>query len=181
MKTAILIILLLTVLFLLFIAYFGAFRKIVVQIQEQGGEFVYYKDLVGDYRQSAGAMDESYYYLKDKGIDAQLGFGKYFDNPKKVEKVKLRSQAGCILEGADSMLKELELDSFKLGGIDKKEYIVAEFPYKGKLSVIFSIMRVYPKLNKFALDKGYSEDTPVIEIYDIPHKRILYRKEIAKQ
>ncbi|MFW6222251.1 MAG: hypothetical protein ACOC3T_01430, partial [Bacteroidota bacterium] len=59
-------------------------------------------------------------------------------------------------------------------------YIVAEFPFKGKLSIIFGIMKVYPSIEKFVKKKGYSNDGAVMEIYDVPNKKILYRKEIIE-
>jgi len=42
-------------------------------------------------------------------------------------------------------------------------------------------MKVYPALNKFAKQNGFNEESAVMEIYDVPNKKILYRKEIIKQ
>jgi hypothetical protein len=40
----------------------------------------------------------------------------------------------------------------------------------------FSLIKVYPALNKFALENGLSDDSAVMEIYDIPNKKIIYQK-----
>lgn len=159
--------------------YFAGFRKIKVAVATQGGETVVYESITGDYRQSGVVMDKVYYtLLNDFNIKTYKGYGQYYDNPKLVDKDKLRSEAGCVIESADlEKLNQIEL-SFKVKTIPTKEYLVAEFPYKGKISVIVGIMRVYPALEKFIMKNNYPIDGSVIEIYDVPEKKIVYRKEI---
>jgi hypothetical protein len=65
--------------------------------------------------------------------------------------------------------------------LPEQRNIISEFPYKGKLSVLFSIMKVYPALSKFAIMNGFDEESAIIEIYDIPNKKIFYRKEIVEK
>ncbi len=165
-------------LFTIIYAYFGGFKKISIKIEEQGGETVVYSSILGDYKQSGEVMDKIYYsLLNDYKIITFKGFGIYYDNPQNVEKSKLRSDAGCIVEAEDiGRLKEIS--DFQKKELPKKEYIVCEFPYRGKISVLFSILKVYPALGKYAKENGYKEDGAVIEIYDIPSNRIMYRKEI---
>jgi len=162
-----------------FAAYWGAFKNIQFRVVEQGGETLVYEEMTGDYRQSGEVMDRVYYsLLNDYNIETFKGFGIYYDNPQKVETSKLRSELGCIVEESDiHRLKELE-GNFKIKTYPKGKYIVAEFPYKGKLSVIFGIMKVYPALNKYVKEKGYDEEGAIMEIYDTPGKKIIYRKAI---
>ncbi len=162
-------------------AYFGGFKRLRIQIAKQGGEFVVYDSIIGDYRQSGIVMDKIYYsLLNDYNIETFKGYGKYFDNPQKVEKSKLRSEAGCIIEAKDvNNAKAMGIYKSKI--LPEQKYIISEFPYKGKLSVLFSIMKVYPALNKFSAKNGYDENGAIIEIYDIPNKKILYRKEILEK
>jgi hypothetical protein len=42
-------------------------------------------------------------------------------------------------------------------------------------------MKVYPVLNNFVKLNGFKEDSFVMEIYDIPNNKILYRKELIKE
>lgn len=160
--------------------YYGGFKKLKIQIADQGGEFVIYDTIVGDYRQSGVVMDKIYYSLLDDfKVETYKGYGKYFDNPEKVEKSKLRSEAGCIIEQKD-VNKAKALSIYKSKFLPEQRYIISEFPYKGKLSVLFSIMKVYPALSKFAVMNGFDAESAIIEMYDIPNKKILYRKEIVK-
>ena len=179
MKIALFVFIGILIIIFIFYAYYGGFRKISITTSEEGGEYIVYEKVTGDYKLSGEAMDRVYYsLLNEHGIETTKGFGIYYDNPQKVEKSKLRSEAGCIIEEKDlEKLQDLP-ESFKTRQLPVKKYIVTEFPYKGKMSVMFSVMKVYPVLNKFAKENNFSEDGSVMEIYDIPDKRILYRKEI---
>ena len=42
-------------------------------------------------------------------------------------------------------------------------------------------MKVYPALNRYIRNYNLSEDGYVMEIYDVPNKRIIYRKEIRSK
>jgi hypothetical protein len=105
----------------------------------------------------------------------------YYDNPQKVEKSKLRSEVGCILEKKDiDKLPTLE-KKYTVRTLLEKDYIITDFPYKGKASIFFGIMKVYPALNTYVKQNGYKEDGPIMEIYDVPNNKISYRKELIKE
>lgn len=180
MKIVIIIVVCLIAIGLFVYTYFGGFKQLDIKVSVQGGETVVYETITGDYRQSGEVMDKIYYALLNKhNLETYKGYGLYLDNPQKVEKEKLRSEAGSIIEEKDlEKLKALN-HRFQTKVLQNKKYITTEFPYKGKLSVMLSIMKVYPALSKYAKEKGYNEDGAVMEIYDIPNDKILYRKEIV--
>ena len=162
--------------------YFDGLKKILVTISKQGGETLVYEKVTGDYRLSAKVMDKIYYsLLEDHDIETFKGFGIYYDNPRKVEKSKLRSEAGCILEDTSDKVIERIAGKYNIKLFSAKDFMVAEFPYRGKLSVMMGIMKVYPAMNKFAVENGFEEDGWVMEIYDIPGKKIVYRKEMVRR
>lgn len=169
------------VIFAIAFIYYGGLIKVICRVEKQGGEKLVYKQMTGDYAKSAKLMDEIYFSLRnDYSIETNKGFGIYYDNPKVVEKSKLRSEIGCIVEDKDSskfthITKGLSTKTFP-----EKSYIVAEFPSKGKLSILFGIMKVYPAIEKFVKINGYKNDGSVMEIYDVPNKKIVYRKEIIE-
>jgi hypothetical protein len=179
MKITLLIILFLVILAIIMLVWLGIFKKVPVAIARQGGEALVFESLKGDYRQSAAAMDRVYYQLlNDDGIETFKGFGIYYDNPEKVNNENLRSEAGCIVENKDlEKLKALG-DKYQVKIFPEADYVVSEFPYKNKLSVFVSLMKVYPALNKFVENNGHDPGGFVMEIYDIPNKRIYYRKQI---
>ena len=159
--------------------YYGALSKINCRIDTQGGETLVFKNMEGDYAKSGKLSDEVYYtLLNDYKIETFKGFGIYFDNPKEVDKNKLRSEIGCIVEQKDISKVSQIKGELKTKIFPEKSYIVAEFPYKGKLSIIFGIMKAYPAIEKIVKEKGYNNNGVVMEIYDVPNKKIIYRKEI---
>jgi len=161
--------------------YYGGFSKVTCRIEKQGGEKLIYKQMTGDYAKSAKLMDEIYYaLLNDHNIETYKGFGIYYDNPKEVEKNKLRSEIGCIIEDKDISKLPQITDGLSIKLYPERSYIVTEFPSKGKLSILFGIMKVYPSIEKFVEKNGYKKEGAVMEVYDIPGKKIIYRKEIIE-
>ncbi len=179
MKITLIIIAAILALVAIIFIYYGGFNKVTCRIEKQGGEKLVYKQMTGNYAKSAKLMDEIYYSLiNDYAIETYKGFGIYYDNPKEVEKSKLRSEIGCIIEDKDSSKLTQITEGLSIKTFPEREYIVAEFPSKGKLSILFGIMKVYPAIEKFVEKNGYKKEGTVMEIYDVPNKKIVYRKEI---
>jgi hypothetical protein len=83
----------------------------------------------------------------------------------------------CNLSGLlinSDQLKELGCIGIKTNTIkiSKGNSLYASFPYKGKLSKPFAIMRVYPALRLFCAKNGISPDYPIIEVVNVSEKRI---------
>jgi hypothetical protein len=181
MKITLVIILSLIAILIVLYSYFGGFSKIQVQISEQGGETLVYEAITGDYKQSAIVMDKIYQDLIEKeDIETYRGFGIYYDNPKVVDLNKLRAEAGCILETNQLIhIPKLE-EKYKIKTLPLSTCITTEFPYRGKLSVLIGILRVYPALQKFAQSNQLDNLGEVVEIYDVPNKKIIYRQLLKK-
>ena len=61
---------------------------------------------------------------------------------------------------------------------DVREYpasisVVAEFPYKGKISIFIGIMKIYPALGTYIKEHQYNQ-TPKKELYDMQNERFEY-------
>ena len=163
MKIVLIVFAILIIALIAFYACYGGFKKINISISKSGGEVLIYEKIRGDYRQSGVIMDKIYNsLLNEDKIETFKGFGVYYDNPQKVEKSKLRSEAGCVLEKKDIDKLPILENKYTIRTFPKKEYITTEFPYKGKISIFFSIMKVYPALNKFAQQNGYNEESSVM-------------------
>ncbi len=160
--------------------YYGGFHPVGITEQQAGGETVVYEDIVGDYSQ-AGAVSNKLYYalLYSDSLNTSKGFGVFYDNPQKIEKDKLHSEAGCIIEGIDSVRLQRLKAKYKIKKLDAKTYITAELPFKGYISILIGLSKVYPAITKYCIENGYSEDSPVTEIYNMEQKTITYRKEIV--
>ena len=180
MKTTLIVIGIIAALFICVYAYYGGFRKIEFKTQKQGGEIIVYESVTGDYKQTSEYTDKVYYaLLNDYKIETTKGIGIFYDNPQTVDKDKLRSDVGCVLDNPDSTTIAKLSEKYQLQTLPSGEFIVAEFPMKGGISFILGSIKVYPALNKYSIEYGY-KDSPITEIYDVPNKKITYRKEIVK-
>lgn len=177
MKIALIIITVLVVVIIVVCVRYGGFSRVVVKVGTGGGETIVYENMTGDYSRSPEVSDRIYNaLLNEEKIETTKGVGIYYDNPRNVANDKLRSEIGCVIDGADSSTLARLAGKYSMKTLPHGEYVVAEFPFRGKLSVVFGIMKVYPALDKFCRERGYA-DGPITEIYDVPNKKITYRKE----
>lgn len=170
----------LIILFVGIYAYCGGFRKIEIKVENQGGETIVYESVTGDYGNTAEYTNKIYYALmNDEKIETTKGVGVFYDNPQTVDKDKLRSDVGSILDYTDSTIISKLSGKYQIRTLPEGDYIVAEFPLKGGMSFMVGIMKVYPALNKYRKEHGYKR-SPVTEIYDVPNKKIIYRQQAVK-
>jgi DNA gyrase inhibitor GyrI len=106
------------------------FNKIEITEKEMGPYKVVFKEHIGDYKETGKIMDEIYYSLLDEGVETYKGFGIYYDDPKVVEKDKLRSIAGSIIEEKDYDKIDQLKDKYNIKTIDKTRSITTEFPFR---------------------------------------------------
>ena len=175
-KTIIILAAFVIVLLGLFVFYGGCY-KITIQNINTGGETLIYEAVTGPYSQSFKVSDKIHNDLLDSKIETTKCLGIYYDNPKNVDKDKLRSEIGCIVENVDSETIEKLKTKYSVKILPNENYIVAEFPYKGSLSILMGIKKVYPAIEKYSKENNYA-DAPIMEIYDVPNKKIIYRKFI---
>ena len=183
MKVLKVILLILAVLIALMVgtyAYYGGFKKVDVRIETQGGEVIVYEDVIGSYMQVPEVCDRVYnVLLNNEKIETTKGIGIFYDDPENVAEEKLRSKVGCIIDNADSATIANLSEKYLVEIIPQQEYIVAEFPKKGFMSIMVGIMKVYPALDDYCEKHGYG-DSPITEIYDEVNKKTVYRQEIAR-
>jgi len=153
---------------------FGAFTKVIVKEKEINILWIVYEKFTGPYKDTGPVMDKIYYDLLNKeSIETYKGFGIYYDNPREVEPDKCRSIVGCIIEDRDiDKLEELR-SNYNISQLSKSESVFAQFPYKGKMSIMMGIMKVYPKLTAY-FEKNNIDKNAIMEIYNVPEKRIEY-------
>ena len=176
LKIILIVLVAITAIFISVYAYYGGFHSIEFRTKEQGGEILVYEDVVGDYSQTVEIADQVFYsLLNDFNIETFRGFGIYYDNPAEVEASILRSKVGRILEDADSAKMELIGQKFKVKTLPKGTYTMTEFPYKGMMSILVGLMKVYPEMHKQHAKGNIEIDGPIMEIYDVPNKKIIYR------
>ncbi|NDV46907.1 hypothetical protein D0T49_07585 [Paludibacter sp. 221] len=166
-------------LFAVFYGYYGGFRKVQFTVAELDSQLLTYEDVTGEYSQTPQISNRVYSILLNEfGVETYKGFGIFYDNPQDTEQSKMRSEVGCILDGiSDSLLISRIETKLKVKTLPAGQYIATDFPFKGNISIMMGIMKVYPALNKYKKANGMS-DAPIIEIYDVPAKKITYLQQV---
>ena len=175
------IIVTITLILVFLIANYGGFSKVKFLVKEDGGEKLVYVNMKGGYDNAGAVIRDLEYKLKNENVVTYKGFGIYYDNPRFVKKNELRSDIGCILESVDTGKVFWLKAKFAIKPCPVRKYITAEFPYKGKFSIMVGVLKVYPTMMKFVKDNNFDEKGPIMEIYDLPNHKILYRKEAIKK
>lgn len=164
---------LLVLVVVIYLAVMGMFSSPKATEKEMGPYCFVYEDFTGPYQNTGPVFDKVYKAMTDAGIESTLGIGVYFDNPAEVPAEKLRSQCGAIYDIADSAKVAKLLPTYKLGKIEKKTFVVVEFPIKGAMSYMIGPMKCYPVLDKYFTEKGLKA-AESFEIYDMPNKVTYY-------
>lgn len=161
-----------------FLFYQGVFYSVKIGEQVAGDYWVVYQENIGPYEKVAPVMDKVCKDLQNDGIETQLSFGLYYDNPKDVVKEKLRSEVGAILdEKYYDRIDNLQA-KYNIKQLKERNSLIAEFPTKNVLSYMIGPMKVYPAMEKYCKEKnidcGKVKDGFGLEVYDIENKKITY-------
>jgi effector-binding domain-containing protein len=158
--------------------YFGGCYTIRFYEDFAGGEKAVYMSVKGDYPKTETATEQVSEYLQNNyKLQISECYSYYYSNPYIVEKTNLNSEGGCIVPSSidpDTTANK----TFKCKLLPKEKYILCHLPYKGKLSILISSIRFYPKLYNYLVKKGYNVNSPVTELFDSASKQIIYRIKI---
>ncbi len=156
-----------------FLAYMGMFSKVTVSEKSMGPYTMVYEDYQGPYQETGKIFMKVYQQMKKEGINPTLGLGIYYDDPRKVDKSKLRCECGLVVPEAD-LAKVNDLKTrYQVKTIAQRQCLVAAFPLRNALSYSLGPMKGYPALMQAAQAKGYTMDMPY-ELDDMQGKMIYY-------
>ncbi len=157
----------------LFLFYSGYFNPVLFKTQTLPQYYLALRPLVGDYKNSPSIQAELMQELVDGGLVIDTTAGIYFDNPKELEKDKLRSLVGVVIKAEQlDLFKALHSDA-RLVELEEQKAFHTSWNYKSGLSIMLAIMRVYPAIFKRA-KRDHFEIFQSIEIYDFSQKRLDY-------
>jgi len=165
LKKILIILAVIVIAVLAYMAYSGFFASVNITEGNVGPYKFVGKEYLGDYRYSGERQDSIYKDLTSRGLELAMGFGIYRDDPKKVAVEKLRSMVGSVLpEKYYERIPELEREGYIVQDMGETKSVIVEFPYRNSMSILASVLKVYPKLNDYFAEKGYAE-VPSLEIY----------------
>lgn len=181
MRTILIILLVLLLTVLTYLGFYNAFYTPKIEVDSRGGEILVYRSAKGPYHMADSIMKNVFNEVYEvNGIVVNKGFGKYFDEPNFTSKQTIGFDAGCIVEPADSAKLSSIDKSFSISTIEKRQYLISEFPLKGRMSILIGARKVYPRLDKYCEINGYRTDLPVYEIYNRKTQRITYMRPLLE-
>lgn len=148
-----------------FAAYVGAFHSIIVETKELGPFHLVYKEQIGDYRQTGATVSEVVRPFHNLGMQGVKGFGVFYDDPKKVAKENLKSEAGVILTEEQMVKAQATVSQYKTRILPRQSGAAVTFPFRNSLSPLVGLLRVYPVLIEYLVATG-SKPGYSLEIYD---------------
>jgi hypothetical protein len=154
------------------LCYFaGVFDSLRLSVQEVGPYALIYREHKGPVQGVRFVLFNVYAYLKDKrSIRPERGFVVFLDNPQKTKKEELHSRAGYI---TDSLLTNVD-SLYKTDVFPRTRAVTGTIRLRSFMSPMSGSVKFYSKLPEFLHRQMLEPAGPVMEIYDIPAKKILY-------
>jgi len=136
--------------------YAGVLSPVQFEEKPAGPFFVVYEDHEGPYALIKGKIEDVQKTLDASQVKYNQAFAQYFDDPKKVSPMQLRSIGGVLVDGPVDVESPL---AYKV--ITYNNYLVASF--NGLPQIGPSV--VYPKATKWMQANNKTLNGPIIEIY----------------
>lgn len=163
-------------------AYYGGFASPAPITRAVAGPFhVAYIRHVGPYKKTGDVIKKVKMEIEATGITDYRAGGIFYDMPKVAGEDRCRSDAIVVLK--PEQIEKLKGHAvLKTKTLERREYLTTVFPFRGMMSVLAGLMKVYPmydsyfKNNRLApyvyREKDF-EDEYGIEIYG-PEKIFYY-------
>lgn len=147
----------------------GGHKPVEIQIGESPEFFLIYKEHIGPYHKINDTIVSVETWAGLNRVPCKRTFGEYLDDPRLVDERRLRSNGGCIIDGADSQfLSSLKLSDGVLSKVQpSRRAVIAKF--SGAPSI--SPFKVYPKVEDFLQEKNLQSTGAVFEIYSFDSER----------
>lgn len=159
--------------------YSGGFSSVDIEERNVGPMKLVFAEHYGDYSHTKEIQDSIYQALKENGVNAEKGFGIYYDDPANTPTDSLYSLSGCVLEIRDTnKIKTLKRKGFRIEQMNKTPGIVASFPYRTQFSILLGVYKVYPEFKEYRKEHNLQEK-PAMEIYT--PDSIIFSMERAKK
>ncbi len=163
---------------LIFFIRQGIFRRVKPEIEETGGYAITHQQFDGKPEEVLKQLETQAEILRKHNIGFAHPLCIYNGIPEPGNET-IRSYVGFVLysgtkENLIELSRELPLSTF-----EKKKRIVVRFPYHGRLSIQFGIMKAYPAMIKYA-SKHNLKIGDVTELYNGIEKRIEYMIDIDR-
>lgn len=156
------------------LAWYGYFSTVSVREKPVGPYTLVYKVYVGSSSGVGPLLTEIRLSLINEfRVHNPIGFGLYYDDPKTTPAGQCRILVGCIVEDDQDGDMRAISEKYSVARFPRGMAVVADYPYRNNLSVLFGMLRGYPALLAY-VDGHQLPRRPVLEMYDASRGRIRY-------
>lgn len=182
LKIALLVIGLIVVLFFAVYFYYGGLWIVHVKTEQTGGETIVYETYAGHHAHVGNEMTRMYYTIK--GEEKADLYQKAVIIGSAEEKKKTRTpknfDIGFVVDGHSQEITGKLIRKYKAKTLPKEAQLTAEFPYRGPLSISIGYAKTKKAFRRTLAEKKIESVGGVVEIIDVPGKKITYRQQIGK-
>ena len=130
--------------------YMGAFQRVAITEEDRGPYTLVYRDMaagrMNDVGEITSALDTM---LESRGISARKPLDVFFPDG--------RGQIGFSVEGVSGDQLGALVDAASVKVIGAQRYLVAQFPWRNRLSFMVGYMKVDPALARYRDAHGYKK------------------------
>lgn len=156
------------------LAWYGYFGAVVVREKPVGPYLMVYKKYTGSPGGVGPLISAIHQDLSTEfEITSMVDFGLYYDDPKVVAPEKCRAIVGCIIEDDKEGDLHAISEKYIVATLPRGMAVVADYPYKNKLSILFGVLKGYPAVRQY-VEEHQLGTKPVLELYDVSRQRIRY-------
>jgi hypothetical protein len=150
--------------------YAGVFDAVELTRESCGPFYLIYREYRGPYQGIRFVMNNVYQYVRDSlHLQTNTGFAVFYDNPGKSDPDSLRSISGIICDSLHSVQPPYRNSVF-----ERTDAVVGEYNLRSFFSYMTGSYKFYPQLHRYIAKKKIKQTGPVIEIYDLAKRSILF-------
>ena len=154
--------------------WYGYFSTVSVREKPVGPYTMVYKVYIGSPTDVSPVLDEIHQTLiAGFHITKPVSFGLYYDDPKVTPQEQCRILVGCILTDEQEGDLHAISEKYTLATLPRGMAVVADFPYKNKLSLLFGMLKGYSALSDYVAEYQIPKK-PVLELYESTRIRYVY-------
>lgn len=139
--------------------YLGVYKPVQITTAEVGPLYLLYKNHMGAYNEIGPILRETESWALQHNVHCGRTFGEFIDDPQAVDQDRLRSQAGCVLDGKPP----IPTGDFSFEEFPVRRYLVGKF--QGSPSI--GPFKVYPKMKAEMEKQRLRLNGPTLEIYTV--------------
>ncbi len=159
--------------------WYGYFSTVAVQEKPIGPFLIVYRNYIGPPADAGSIIEEIHHRLSTEfKISSLVDFGLYYDDPAVMDPNQCRALIGCVIEKDQEGDLHALSEKYTIATIPRGMAVVADYPYKNKLSILFGALKGYPALLAYG-ETHHLEQKPVLALYDARRGRIRYAQFTA--